>query len=146
MDRIERAEKYFRDGYACSQSVFTPWAVDAGMDEETALRISSSFGGGIGRMAGMCGAVTGAFMVLGLRFGRAEADDHESRDRNYDKVREFARIFREENGDLACSNLLGADISTPEGYDAVAGNEEYFRKCLGFVRSAAAILEDLAGD
>lgn len=146
MDRIERAEKYFNDGYACSQAVFTPWAVDAGMDEETALKISSSFGGGMGRMARMCGAVTGAFMVLGLEFGRTVPEDRESREKNYDKVQEFARIFAAKNGDLVCANLLEADISTPEGYDAVSGNREYFEKCLGIVRSAAEILEELAGE
>ena len=142
-DRTARAMDYFRSGYSCSQSVFTPWAVDEGMDEETALRVSSSFGGGMGRMAMTCGAASGAMMALGLRFGRVRPEDRASRDLNYDKAREFAGRFREEAGGLDCSRILGVDLSTTEGYDAVSENEEYFERCLGFVRLASTILEDL---
>ncbi|MBU8921965.1 MAG: C-GCAxxG-C-C family protein [Bacteroidales bacterium] len=143
MDKTKKSIEYFEKGFACSQSVFAPWAEGPPLDKETALKIASSFGGGMGGMGGVCGAVTGAFMVLGLHFGRTEAGQTEIREKNYALVKEFARRFREKHGSLECNQLLGVDISTPEGYDSVHANREYFEKCLSFVRSASEILEDL---
>ena len=112
-DRIETALSRFAEGFNCSQAVLSAYA--EGMDEETALKIASGFGGGMGRMAETCGAVTGAMMVLGLKFG-AVSPDREAKERGYAKVKEFADRFKARNGSLVCRDLLGCDISTPEGH------------------------------
>ena len=85
------------------------------MDRQTAMKVSAGFGGGMGRMAGTCGAVTGAFMVLGLKHG---GEDMEAREKAYRLVREFASQFEARHGSLLCKDLMGCDISTPEGMQA----------------------------
>jgi len=140
MSRIELALSRFAEGFNCSQAVFSSCA--EGMDEETALRIASGFGGGMGRMAGTCGAVTGAMMVLGLRFG-GTAPDREAKERVYARIREFADRFKARNGSLVCRDLLGCDISTPEGYEVAQEKELFTTTCPRLVRAAAEILEEM---
>ena len=111
-NRIETAVSRFAEGFNCSQAVFSAYA--EGLETETALKIASGFGGGMGRMAETCGAVTGAMMVLGLRFGAA-SPDREAKELIYARIREFADRFKARNGSLDCRDLLGCDISTPEG-------------------------------
>jgi C_GCAxxG_C_C family probable redox protein len=117
MNHIDLAFSRFADGFNCSQAVFSAFADDFGLDEDTALKVASGFGGGMGRMAETCGAITGAMMVLGLKFGSA-SPDWKTKELVYEKVREFADCFKARNGSLLCRDLLGCDVSTPEGYQA----------------------------
>lgn len=137
MNRIEIAVSRFAEGFNCSQAVFSSYA--EGMDEE-ALKIASGFGGGMGRMAETCGAVTGAMMVLGLRFGGA-TPDREAKERVYARVREFADRFKARNGSLDCRDLLGCDISTPDGYEMA--KNLFTTTCPKYVRDACEILEGM---
>jgi C_GCAxxG_C_C family probable redox protein len=143
MNRIEAALSRLAEGFNCSQAVFSSYA--AGIDEETALKIASGFGGGMGRMAGTCGAVTGAFMVLGLRFGNT-SPDREAKEGVYEKVREFADRFKARNGSLLCRDLLSCDVSTPEGYDAAKESSLFTTKCPKYLRDAAEILEEILAE
>ena len=104
----DRAERLFRDGNNCAQSVFGAFAGEFGMDGDTALRVSCALGGGVGRMREVCGAVSGAAMVIGMRLGPDKT-------RVYPVVQEFGRRFREACGSIVCRELLagtGAPLSS----------------------------------
>ena len=101
MNRIEMVGSRFAEGYNCSQAVLSAYAPDLGLADETALKIAAGFGGGMGRMAETCGAVTGALMVLGLKYG-ATSPEREAKERVYERVREFAKRFKARNGSLVC--------------------------------------------
>jgi C_GCAxxG_C_C family probable redox protein len=140
MNRIETALSRFAEGLNCSQAVFSSYA--EGIDQEAALKIASGFGGGMGRMAETCGAVTGAMMALGLRYG-GNSPNPETKERIYGKIREFADHFKARNGSLACRELLGCDISTPEGHEVAREKKLFASVCPECVRDAAEILEEM---
>jgi C_GCAxxG_C_C family probable redox protein len=140
MHRIESALSRFAAGFNCSQAVLSAYA--EGIDDETALKIASGFGGGMGRMADACGAVTGAFMVLGLKFGHASSD-REAKETIYARIRDFAERFKARNGSLVCRDLLGCDISQPEGLRRAADEKLSSVVCPKFVQDACEILEEM---
>ncbi|MBN2135044.1 MAG: C_GCAxxG_C_C family protein [Acidobacteria bacterium] len=144
MNKVEHAEKYFADGgYACSQSVFAAFADSMGLDVETALKIAAPFGGGIARNAGICGAVTGAIMAIGLKYGNYTQGDDEAKSLTYEKVNLFLKKFKEKYGTSICKELLGHDISTPEGLEYVNSHPEFHEKCTAIVKETAEILEEI---
>lgn len=136
----------FLEGYNCAQSVFLAFSDVTGFDKETALRISSSFGGGMGRMREVCGALSGAFMVAGVLWGYTELNDEKKKE-HYALIQEIAQRFKEKYGTIICRDLLKdveSDMApTPSPRDAV-----YYKKrpCLHMVESAAAILDDLINE
>ncbi len=97
----------------------------------------------MGRMGETCGAVTGAFMVIGLRHGRTIADTNRGRDKAYDLVERFVQEFRARNKTIVCRDLLGCDISTPEGMKQVKKKNLFTTVCPRFVGDAAEILEEI---
>ena len=144
MTRIEEAVAYFKQGYSCSQAIVAAYGPTAGLDRETALKIASGFGGGMGRLAETCGAVTGAFMVLGLKFG-SPASDREAKEIVYTRVREFAERFKARHGSLLCRDLLGCDLNTPEGLALAQEKKLFSTVCPPYVETAARILEEMMG-
>jgi C_GCAxxG_C_C family probable redox protein len=143
MSRPEIAVSLFRQGFSCSQAVAAAFAPGLGLDRDAALRLSQPFGGGIARRADWCGALTGAFLVIGLKHGRDRAEDEASRDRTYALVRDFIARFSARHGELKCRDLLGCDIGTPEGQKRAAEMKLHQTKCEDFVRDAATILEEI---
>ena len=143
MKRVESAASCFEEGFSCSQAVLSAYGPDLGLDRETALKVASAFGGGMGRRGDTCGAVTGAFMVMGLRHGRTRADDEETRDRAYSLVNEFVDEFESRNGSVICRELLDCDISTPEGLELARQKNLHATRCPNFVRDAAGIIEQM---
>jgi C_GCAxxG_C_C family probable redox protein len=105
-ETIEKALNFFDEGYACSQSVLLAFAHHFNLDDTTAKLISSTFGGGMGRLRQKCGAVTGGFMVLGLAHGNTDPKDMETKLSAYDKVQELNRRFEEINGTSVCAEIL----------------------------------------
>lgn len=106
--RREKAQAYFKKGYNCSQAVFAAYADLYGLDEEMALRLSASFGGGIGRMRSVCGCATAMFMVAGLETGCTDGANQEGKGKNYEVVQHLAEEYkREAGGSMICSELLG---------------------------------------
>jgi C_GCAxxG_C_C family probable redox protein len=103
---ILKAQAYFDEGYACSQSILLAFADQFDLDERTAKLIASTFGGGMGRLRKTCGAVTGGFMVLGLRYGNADPKDMETKLSAYKKVRELNQKVEEIHGTSNCAELL----------------------------------------
>ena len=140
MTQIETAVARFEEGCSCAQAIFSTYVEALGIDRQTAMKLSAGFGGGMGRMARTCGAVTGAFMVLGLKYG---GEDKDSRERAYQMVRQFASRFEARHGSLLCKDLMGCDISTPEGMQAVKERGLRAGICTGLVREAAEILETM---
>lgn len=139
-ERVEEAVRLFKSGYNCAQSVTLAFADLYGVPRELALRMSSSFGGGIGRMRETCGAACGMFMLAGLETGAVDGADAEGKKLNYATVQELAEEFKRRNGSLLCRELLGLSKpvveSTPE-----ARTESYYQKrpCVKMVEEAARI-------
>ena len=132
----------FLNGKGCSQAVLTQFCEQFGLDELTALKISSGFPAGM-QMAGICGAVTGAYMVLGLRFADQESSTSAGRKKVYEAVAEFTRRFKERHTTLDCRELLGCNIMTPEGKE-IADEKNLFKTvCPNFVEDAAVIVQEL---
>jgi C_GCAxxG_C_C family probable redox protein len=139
----DTAEKRFLEGFSCSQSVFSSFAEAAGIDLDTALSLASSFGAGMARMGDTCGALTGGMMVLGLMFGRTAADDEEAKEKNYRLVHEFVERFDGDFGERMCRDLLGFDPGYPEASQRFKDEPELEKRCAGFVKKAAEILEEI---
>jgi len=143
--KTELAKTYHERGYSCSQSVLAPFSQDFGLSEETALRISTGFGSGMGRLCEVCGALSGAFMVIGLKHGKVITDGTKygtDTETTYRLVAELAQRFRDRNGSIHCRVLIGHDLSIPEErakarelglFDAICG------KC---IQDAVELLEE----
>lgn len=141
MSRIEKAVSCFRGNFNCAQSILSIYSTKYGLDRNIALKLASGFGGGIARFGRTCGAVSGACMVIGLKYGMGESDDVELKEKTYQVIRRFSDQFQEINGSVICRELLGCDINTPEGKDHYTKNELFEKKCLQYVKNAAEILE-----
>jgi C_GCAxxG_C_C family probable redox protein len=143
MNNPERAVELFKEGFSCSQAVLAAFGEQFDLNKEMALRIAGAFGGGMGRMGETCGAVTGAIMVLGLKFGSVEAGDLKSREDAYAAVRELVHRFKGRNVSTLCRDLLDCDISTPEGIKRAKEEGLIKKTCPKFVKDAAEILDQL---
>ena len=140
-DRIEKAKALFKEGYNCSQSVVAAFADMYGFSPEQALRMSASFGGGIGRMRQTCGAACGLFMLAGLETGCIDGKDREGKEANYKVVQALAEEFKKRNGSLICAELLGLSKAAPTPATPEARTAEYYKKrpCVKMVEEAARI-------
>ncbi len=147
MEQVEtpgqRARSYFKEGYNCAQSVFLAFSDEYGMDYETALKISSSFGAGMGRLREVCGAVSGMFMVAGLVYGYIDPKDHQTKTEHYKRIQYLASAFEDKNHSILCSELLGlgAGKDKPEPEHR---SSQYYKKrpCMELVGMAADIMDN----
>ena len=144
MTRIEQAVEKFDRGYNCSQAVLSTYCEQFGLDCETALKIATGFGGGM-HINGTCGAVTGAIMVLGLKFGNTD-ENKQAKEKTYGKVILYANQFIARNGSVKCHELLGCDITTLEGVQFAREKGLFSSICPGLVRDAAEILEQMLAE
>ncbi len=141
-DHSQRAAELFCNGANCAQAVFVAFAEDCGIDEETAMKLSSSFGGGMGRLREVCGAVSGMFMVAGLLNGYTTDDPKEKKDGHYALIQELANEFKAEHETIICRELLGnLGKSTSPISDARTAEYYKVRPCVKFVITAAEILD-----
>jgi C_GCAxxG_C_C family probable redox protein len=143
MNRVEIAVSCFEEGFNCAQAIFSTYGEKMGLDREISLRVSGAFGGGMGRMGEICGAVSGALMVIGLKYGKTKAEDEETKEKCYSLVREFVSKFKERNGSILCRELLGYDINTPEGLELIKKENLFSTRCPKFVRDSAEIIEQI---
>ena len=143
MDRIKKAKDLFESGCNCSQAVICAYSDLFGMDETTAMRVSEGFGGGMGRMRLTCGAVSGMFMLAGLKYGKGIPNDLETRTKVYDTVQKMAKEFEEMNGTIVCGDLLGINKPNDTGAVPTERNSEFYKKrpCVGCVEDCAKIVE-----
>ena len=142
-NRSDKAVSIFKEGINCSQSVLSCFAADLGLDKDMALKLAAGFGGGMGRMAQTCGAVTGAYMVIGLKHGAITGQDKAAKEHTYQVVRDFNDRFKARNQSLTCKELLKCDISTPVGFDEAKQKGLLTTICPKMVRDAVEILEEM---
>ncbi|MCI5133321.1 MAG: C_GCAxxG_C_C family protein [Candidatus Electrothrix sp. EH2] len=139
MDAQDEAVHLFQEGYACSQSILIAFSEQAGIDKETAKKVSSAFGGGMGRLRKTCGVLTGSFMVLGMKYGNTEPHDMESKLSTYHLVQEVSRLFKEKHGATDCGKLLLKHASEQE----IKKREHHRKICDELVRDGAQILSEI---
>ena len=137
MTHKEKAVQYYQDGYLCSQSVLTAYAEEYGLTEELAMKLGTCLGAGM-RKGEVCGACTGALMVLGLMH-----DDPKNRNTAYENTKQFLNDFRDVNGSYLCNDLLGCDVRTPEGVQYARDHHLFTEFCPKMVASAVEILEKI---
>jgi C_GCAxxG_C_C family probable redox protein len=135
MSEINESVELFKSGYRCSQAVFAAFSPDLGLEKETALKIGACFGSGM-RKGEVCGACTGALMVLGLKYG-------ESKEKSDEACEKFLDEFKNENGSYICNDLLNCDISTPEGVKTAVENNLFKEICPKMVESASKITKKI---
>lgn len=140
MGKSESAVEKFKEGLNCSQCVLSAFSENLGLDKELALKIASGFGGGICQ-GEVCGAVTGAIMVLNLRYGNIGSEDSEAKEKVYRVIRAFSEKFKNMNGSIICNDLVGIDLKQEENR-ALARKKGLFReRCPKYVEDAINILE-----
>lgn len=144
--RVGRAVDLFMEGYGCCQSVVAAFSDLYGLDDTVAKKIAAGFGGGVGRLRMMCGAVSGIVMLVGLDCGQTEGADREGKSACYKVVQQLLARSKAENGSLICAEILGLKGHEPAqcSYVASARTAEYYRKrpCAAKVESAARIFAD----
>ena len=145
--RAERAESYFKEGCNCAQAVFAACLDEQDLDQKTAIKIAAPFGGGMGRLREVCGALTGLFMAAGLKVGYTDLKDREAKTAHYQLIQNLGLRFKEEYGSLLCRDLLMLDeqVSDPQ---PEARTEAYYAKrpCAEYVRYAASLFDQLEAD
>ncbi len=135
---MQLATTRFARGFNCAQSIFSAFAGEDDISEDLALRLAAPFGAGLGRAGETCGALSGALLALGLRYARSSP---EHKDEIYAITREFIEQFRQIHGTILCRELVGHDISTPEGLQAARAANAFAEVCPGVVEETSKVLE-----
>ncbi len=143
MTGAERAVELRQQGCCCSQAVFAAYAKPLGLDRGNALKVATGFCGGIGHSADLCGAVSGAIMVIGLKHGSPIPGEQKQKAKVAVLAREFLKEFKARNGSVLCRDLLEYDISTPEGDKSARELGLFKTVCLQMVKSASEILDSM---
>jgi C_GCAxxG_C_C family probable redox protein len=144
--RVEQAVGRFQGGMLCSQAILSTYGPVLGLPEGDAVRLARGFGSGMARLSEVCGAVSGAFMVLSLINPSSDGQDKQAKEETYVLIRGLAEKFREANGSLRCGDLLGCDLSTPEGAAIFRERGMMQTHCVKYVREAAELLEAVLRD
>lgn len=142
MNHVDKAELYFCNNFNCSQAVFTTFAIELGLEEAVALKIATQFGGGA-RKGEMCGAVSGALMVLGLKYGHCHAEDVDEKGKAYQIAEDFMNRFIAEKGTVVCRELLGYDVSKKEDMEKIKKLGLFSTICPEMIRCATLIVEQM---
>jgi C_GCAxxG_C_C family probable redox protein len=142
MDKVQEAVSTFQEGFNCSQAIVRTYGPEYGLSPLDSLRVSCGFGGGM-RRGDTCGAVTGALMILGLRYGPKVVSDKSAKEGVYSRVTEYCRRYEARCDSVNCRELLGCDISTKEGMKQAMENDLFKTVCPRMVQTAAEILEQM---
>jgi len=144
MTKVDKANDYFRDKFNCSQAVFTVFGTEFGLSENNCLKIGCAFGAGMGRKQFTCGAVTGALMAIGLKYGKASGDSEDKKQETYLKTREFFTEFNNIHGSTVCRELLkGLDMNDPDDYKKIIDQDLFGIQCEKYVGDAVRIVEKI---
>lgn len=146
MYKAQEAVTCFQSGFNCCQAVFSTYSPEFGLDKDTALKIASSFGGGIGRMGETCGTVTAALMLIGLKNGNIDADNKQAKEANYQVVHDFIDKFIQLHGSVKCKDLLNCDISTPDGHEKAKEQKLFSTLCYRYVEDSALLIEEIMSE
>ena len=140
--KVEKSANYFKNGFNCSQAVLATFASDFGLSEEMALKVATQFGGGA-RKGEMCGAVSGALMVLGLKYGHYHYNAPEEKGNAYKIAEDFMNRFIKKKGTVVCRELLGYDVSKPEDMVKIKEMDLFHSTCPEMIRCATEIVEEM---
>ena len=143
MSKSENASATFIKGFNCAQAVLSSFGEEFGLDPVMAYRVAAAFGGGMGHMGDTCGSVTGAFMVIGLKYGLTVADGSQSHWEAFSAVQEFVEEFKSRNGSIVCREILGIDISNRAKFKEAMKQGIPQKICPKLVRDAVEITEGL---
>ncbi len=143
MTKSEEALATFMSGFTCSSAVFSTFSGEMGLDPDTAKKIACGFGAGISKTGNMCGAVSGAILVIGLKCGKTKKGDDAATEKTRGLVREFIREFTARHGSVNCTELVGYDLSDTEDYERARISGLFVTRCPGLVGDAASILEKI---
>jgi C_GCAxxG_C_C family probable redox protein len=143
MTKAEDAVALFQQGFNCTQSILSVFAPDFGLDRDMARRISHGFGAGIARTDHLCGTISGAIMVIGLRYGGIRPDDRAAKEQTYAVVAKFLQEFKMRYGSLACTDLLGYNLSDPQQFADAKTHKVAMERCPTFIRGAVELVETL---
>ncbi len=147
LDKGEQAKAFFKEGYNCSQAVALAFCDEIGIERRKLLRMVSSFGGGMGRLREVCGAVSGMFFVAGALYGYDDPKDTQAKKEHYARIQELAAQFQAETGSIVCRELLGLEgrDHSPVPSERTA---EYYKKrpCQEMVAMAARLMETYIAD
>ena len=137
------ASQKFASGYRCSEAILTSYCGIVGLNKDHAMKVGCAFGGGLGSQGDVCGAVSGSVAILGLKYGRTDKKDVDSRVSTDRQVKAFLKKFRSKHKHIRCNDLIGHDRSTPKGHDIAAASGIFKKLCPKLVKDAANILEGL---
>ena len=144
MKKSEQAAKYFANNNNCSQSVFTALGQDFGLTEDQCLKTACAFGAGMGRQQHTCGAVTGALMAIGLKYGKGLNDSPQKKVETYQKTVEFMNEFKTIHGSINCKELMqGLDMNNDADMKKINELKLHETFCLHYVKDATAIAEKI---
>lgn len=140
---VEQAVAFYKQGYTCTQSILASFAGRYDLPQNLAFRMGEPFGAGTSCTGDMCGAVTGAIMVLGLQYGSVLSNDDAARSYTYQRVHELIQRFKEIHGSIQCTDLLGHNLSDPQQFQTVREKGLFIQLCPIFVSDAAQILVEM---
>ena len=143
MSVIDKAVADYRDGFNCAQALLANYGAELGLNREMALKVAGAFGSGMAQMGEVCGAVSGALMIIGLKHGKTSVEDEPSRIKTYGLANEFVRRFKARHGSIKCSDLVGCDLSTDDGMAEAEERDLFSTVCPVFVRDSAEIVEQI---
>lgn len=146
MNKKQQSVALFKEGFCCSQAILSTYAKQWGMEPEIFLKIGDAFGAGIGAMAGICGVVTGAIMVIGLKYGRTHPEDEDAKQKTRTLIKKFVKQFEERNNSIQCKQLLGVDISIPETMEMAEEEGLFDTFCPKLIETGVDILEELLNE
>jgi C_GCAxxG_C_C family probable redox protein len=141
-DHLTEAVELFKSGFHCSQAVLAAFSEEFGLPRETALKISCPFGGGLGGYGSTCGALTGAMMAIGLKYGTTKATDIEAKKLSREKARKLIETFESVHGSSICNELVGFDRSNLSGADLMAKLPYFYTTCPKFLETVVSFLEE----
>ncbi len=146
MNRTEKAIQNFQSGFNCSQSVLSVFTPELGIDTATAMKLSSGFGAGMGRLGETCGAVTGAFMALSLKYGNSDPEEMSEKEEAYRKIQEFHARFLEIHKTSRCLELINCDLKTEEGQVYFQKNNLFEDVCMKCIQTSVGLLEEIMNE
>ena len=143
MSQAAQAVDCFKEGFNCAQAILSTYGMQFDLNRDIAFKIASGFGGGMGRSGRTCGAVTGAFMIIGLQFGNVVSDDSKAKEAAYNTVMEYIRKFELRRGSIKCKDLIQYDLSNPKELTLARENNVFHTVCTEIVQDASEILEEI---
>jgi len=141
--KSDEAVTSYKNGFTCSSAVFSTFSDEMGLESDAAKRIACGFGAGISRTGNMCGVVSGAIMVIGLKHGKTMNGDDAATEKTRTRTREFIQEFTRRHGSINCTELLGYNLSNPAEFEKARDSKLFFTKCPELVGDAVAILEKI---